>query len=157
MPAFSISAYDVETGAVVDTFKSLLGLKAADTVGHRARIRSLTAGGAGAAAQDIQVALRLVRSNNTTDGTATAVTPEKLDPDSVAANLSGKKDYSAEPTVVASVPVWEGSINARGTLVKEWLPGEGPVVDRDSTMLLQGAPGITTAVPLSVAMEFEEF
>ena len=157
MAHFSATAYDVATGAVVDTFTTLMSLKAANTTGHRARLRKLTVGGAGQIAQDIQAALRLLRSDNTGDGTATSVTPTKKDADSLAANITAAKAHSAEPTTMDTTYVWEGSINSRGTLVMEWDAADAPVIQKNTALNLQGSPGTTTAVTLNITMEWEEF
>ena len=154
---FAATVYNAATGSVVGTFLGILGIKAANTTGHRARLRSLVVGGAAGAAQDIQVALRLVRSNNTSDGTKTDVTVTKKDADSLAANLTAAGPYTANPTTLESTFVWEGSINGRGVLVMEWSDDDAPVVQKNQTLLLQGSPGITTAVTLAATMEFEEF
>lgn len=157
MSHHSATAYDVPTGAVVDTFKTLMSLKAANTTGHRARLRSLNVAGAGGAAQDIQATLRLLRSDNTGDGTATSVTPTKKDPDSLAANLTAAKAHSAEPTTMESTYIWEGALNARGTLIKEWGEDDAPIIAKNTALNLQGTPGTTTAVTLNITMEWEEY
>ena len=156
MATFAITAYDVPTDAAADQFAELLGLKAGDTAGHRGRLRSITVGGAGGAAQDVQVTLRLVTSNNTTDGTSTAVVPTKLDPDTIASRMTGKKNYTAPPTTIASTFLWEGALNSRGSLIKEWLPGEGPMWGKNQTLLLLAAPGAATAETLTVSLEWDE-
>lgn len=159
MPHFVATQYDVATGAVVDTWKTLMALKAANTIGHRGRLRKLIVGGAGGAAQDVQVSLRLTRTDNTTDGTGdNDLTETKKDPDSIAANLIAKSDYSAEPTTKATNYVGEYSINSRGLLVIEWPdPVEAPVIAQNSTLCLEATPGAASAVTLNVTLEWEEF
>ena len=157
MPHFSATAYDVPTPAVVDTFATLMSLKAANTTGHRARLRSLSVAGAGQTAQDIQATLRLIRSNNDGDGTSSTVTPTKKDADSVAANITAEKAHSGEPTTMEGTYIWESALNSRGTLIKEWEADDAPVIQKNSALNLQGTPGAATAVTLNVTMEWEEF
>jgi len=156
MRRYAITAYDVATGAVAATYKSLLGLKAADTAGHRGRVRSITIGGYKATPQDHQVGVRLVRTDNNADGTATAVTATKLDADDEASNMTGKKNYTVEPTTLESIYLWEAGVHARGGIIKEWGPGEGPLWGKNQTLLLQATPGSTTAVSLVVGIEWDE-
>ena len=85
-----------------------------------------------------------------------AYLPTKGDPNSIASIMTGGANYTVEPTTVASVFAWEGSINSRGTLIKEFQPGEGPLWGPNQTMLLQATPGAASAVQLSVTLEFEE-
>ena len=57
------------TGSTANAFSTLLGLKMANVAGNRARLRKLVIAGSGAAPQDVQVALKLQRTDNTADGT----------------------------------------------------------------------------------------
>lgn len=156
MARYSVTAYDVPTGAVVDTFVSLMGIKAADTAGHIARLCSISVGGGGQAAQDLQCSLRLARTDNTADGTGTAVVPTKHDPNSPASNLTAKETYTVEPTALESTYLWEDGFNARGTIIKEWAAGKGPLWGKNQTLVLQATPGDTTAITLDITMEYEE-
>jgi hypothetical protein len=53
--------------------QTILALKFVPTrTGHQGRLRRLIIGGAGGAAQDVQVSLKLDRTSNTTDGTSTS-------------------------------------------------------------------------------------
>jgi hypothetical protein len=158
---YKLNVAGITTGAAANTFITLLGLKLADTTGHRARLRKLVVGGGGGAAQDIQVSLRLRRTDNTTDGTSTAVnvnTIGQADPNSVASRIAAiGKNYSAEPTAFETATLGLAAINSRATLVQEWGPDEAPVWGQNQTLALEGAPGTAAAVTLEITAEWEEF
>ncbi len=157
---YSVTVHSVQTAAVVDTWETIMALIVANTAGHRARLRSLTIGGGGAAVQDIQVAFRLIRTNNATPGTpGSSPTPKPKDPASLAAKLTAGVAYSAEPTVLETTEpfVYQGSINGRGEVIKEWPGEDAPVIPQNTTLCLQATPGAATAVNLTATMEFEEY
>lgn len=156
MPRHSVTMTAVATGAAVGTYKSLLSVIFGNTTGYRGRVRKLSVQPDGEAAQDVNVSLRLTKTDNTSAGTATAVTPKKLDADSVATNATAGKNYTAEPTTVDSQHFWEGAINGRGGIVIEWAPNEGPKWGKNETLLLQGSPGAASAVKLSATIEWDE-
>jgi hypothetical protein len=157
MPHHSVTAPDVATGAVVGTYKTLLGIKAANTTGHRARLRKLLISPTGEAPQDVNVNIRVSKTNNTADGTSTAVTPKAKDAASLASNLTCGKNYSVEPTAVDSQHFTEYGLNGRGSHVLEWGPLEAPVWGKNETLVIQGSPGSASAVKLSIAVEYEEY
>lgn len=157
MSRYAVSDYDIPSGAVVDTFKTIAALKTANTAGHRGRLRKVTIGGAGQTPQDIQMALRISKTDNTADGTGdNALTVAKLDAADIASVMTAKSDYSVEPTTVSATPFLETGFNARGTPVFEWAPGEGPLWGINETLVLQVAPGEATAVPLAFSLEWDE-
>lgn len=160
MPSFSVKSGTITTSASANTFITLLGLKMANTTGHMARLRRMVVAGAGAAAQDLQVTVKLDRTGNTTDGTSTSVnvaTIMQADPLSVASNVNAiGKTYSAEPTTFNGDAGYGGSFNTRGTLVLEWARGEGPVWGKNETLCILGAPGSATAATLDISLEWDE-
>ena len=158
---YKLNCAGVVTGATANTFITLLGLKLANTAGHRARLRRLIVGGGGGAAQDVQVSLRLRRTSNAGDGTATAVnvnTIGQADAGSVASRIAAVgKNYSAEPTAYETATLGLAAMNSRATLAIEWGPDDAPVWGPNQTLGLEGAPGTATAVTLEVTAEWEEF
>ena len=157
---FALGLDGLATGVVPGTFLSLIGIKMADTLGHRGRVRSINVGGDGNAPQDLQVTVRLQVSDNTGDGTATdaAASVAKKDPYSVATRAAAVyKQYTVEPTTVGRV-VWEGAFNSRGVLIKEWYdPDSGPEWGQDETMLVRATIGSgSTAAGLAIDLEWEE-
>lgn len=156
MPRHSVTFTAVATGSSVGTYKTLLGVIFGNTTGYRGRVRKLSVQPDGEAAQDVNVSLRLSKTNNATTGTATAVTPKKLDANSIATNATAGKNYSAEPTTVDSQHFWEGAVNGRGGILVEWLPHEGPLWGINETLILQASPGAASAVKLSGTIEWDE-
>lgn len=155
---FAITAEDVATGAVADTFTTLIGLKAANTAGYRARLRSLSVGVSGDAPADRNVAVKIARTDNSGDGTNTAQTPVKLDAASRASIMTGGVDYTAEPTTYESTPLWAFDFNLRGgVLDKAWDAEDAPVWGPDQTLGILAAPRTANAESLTITAEFEEF
>ena len=148
------------TGAVANTFKTILGMKFADTLGHRAKLRKLVVGGGGGAGQDLQVSLRLRKTNIDADGTSTAVnvnTIGKSDPTSVASNVAAiGKNYTVEPTTMGTDTLGGGAINGRGGLVLEWPGDDAPIWGKGECLCLEAAPGEATAANLEAYVCWEE-
>lgn len=160
MPIYHCKVEGLTTGTTVGTFKTLVGLKLADTAGHRARLRRLILAGGGSAAQDIQVSARIAKTDNTTDGTSTSVNTNTIgqsDDNDIASNVSAiGKNYSVEPTTIGTGLLGGGSFNTRGGLVLEWNHDEAPIWGKNETLLIQGSPGETTAANLEAYVEWEE-
>lgn len=161
MPKFSVNVLALATSASANTYATLLALKFANTTGHRARLRRLVLGGAGGAPEDLQVSFRLRRSNNTGDGTSTAVnvnTIAKADAGSVASNVAAiGKNHTVEPTDYENGALAGGSFNSRGTMVLEWAPGEGPLWGPNQALGLEAASGEADSAALQATLEWEEF
>lgn len=158
---YALKVGGLATGATANAFITLLGLKFANTTGHRGRLRKLVIGGGGGAPQDVQVSLLLQRTNNAADGTSTAVnanTIGKADPAQIASNVAAiGKNYSAEPTTFETQTLGVGSLNARGTICLEWGPDDAPRWGPNQTLCLLAAPGAATATNLEVAAEWDEY
>lgn len=160
MGLFTVKVTGISTGASAGSYITILGLKLANTTGHRARLRRLVIGGGGGAAQDIQVDVKFDRTDNTGDGTSTSVATTTIlahDQLGVASNIAAiGKNYSAEPTTYAGDAGAGGSFNSRGTLVLEWASGQGPGWGLNQTLGLLATPGANTATTLSVDLTWEE-
>ena len=161
MALFQTKVDSIATGSTANTYKTLLGLKFADTAGHRGRLRRLIVSGGGGAPQDLQCSIKLRRSDNTGDGTSTSVntnTISKKDPASVASNVSAiGKNFTAEPTTIDTDILGGGSFNCRGVLELAFTEEEAPVWGKNETLLVQGAPGQATAATLEIFAVWEEF
>lgn len=161
MPKFKVKIPSLASGAVANAYTSIVGVKFANTTGHRARLSQLVVSGGGNAPQDLQVSIQLRRTDNTTDGTSTAVnvnTIAKKDPDSIASNASAVgKNYTVEPTTKESGLLAGGAFNARSQLVLTWNDDDAPVWGKNQTLLIEAAPGQATAANLEVSMEWQEF
>ena len=160
MAMFHCKVEGLVTGAVANTFKTILALKFADTLGHRARLRKLIIGGGGGAPQDLQVSLRLRKTDTTADGTSTAVnvnTIGKSDPTTGASNVAAiGKNCTVEPTTMGTDTLGGGAINGRGGLVLEWPGDDAPIWGRKECLCLEAAPGEATAAKLEVYVCWEE-
>ena len=161
MAAYSVHVANIQTGATAGTFASLLGLKFANTAGHRGRLRKLIVGGGSGAPQDLQVGIRVRRTDNTTDGTSTSVNVNTIgtnDSNAIGSNVSAiGKTYTVEPTTFENGTLGGGSFNTRGALLLEWGPQEAKVWGKNETLVIEGTIGNgTTAANLDITIEWEE-
>ena len=157
---YSVNFNNVSTGAVADTYKTLLALVAADTAGYRFRLRSINLGPGDDAPQDLNVSIKLGRVEDVSAGgagTGTAATPLPKDSLSRAAVITAKTNCTVEPTTYGAVAAFELDLNRRNSFVKEWSSEDAPVFNRDQLAGLLGAPRTAAAAVLSGSMEFEEF
>lgn len=157
---YSVKVDGISTGSSANTYKTILGIKMAATTGHNCRLTRVTIGGAGGAAQDVQVSFKFDRTNNATDGTSTAVATTVIlahESDSVASNVNAiGKNYSAEPTTFLGDAGAGGALNSRGAIALEWPEGKGPKWGNGQTLCLLAAPGAATATTLDVCLEWDE-
>lgn len=157
---FTLPFQDVLTSAAAGTWFSIAGLITANTAGHRARLRkiSVTPGGA-LAAQDVNVNLMLIRTNNATAGTpGSSPTPTKIDPNSLASILTAGVNYGAsEPTTFETTALSIVGINGRGGWVEAWGEADAFKWGQNQTLVLRATPGVATAVTLSGYLEYEEW
>lgn len=147
----------IASGAVVGTYKTLAIIKAANTAGHRGRLRAVKLGFNDEAAQDINMAARIARTNNAGDGTGTAQTPAQLDPGMRATDLTAKINLSAEPTTYESTFLFEGGLNSRGSLFFSWPVDKAPLWGINQALGLLVSPGEAVAVKLAGSLWFEQY
>lgn len=108
--------------AVSSSYKSLLALMASSgTSLQRFAVFEFVFGLDGTPADN---ALTWDVSRITADGTATSITPNKLDPADGAFLGVGKANYTAEPTVTANSSVWPIGMNQRATHRWVSFPGQ---------------------------------
>jgi len=161
MAHFSTKVDGIATGAAANTYRTLLGIKFSNTAGHRAKLRRLVISGGGGAPQDEQASIRIRRTDNSADGTSTAVNVNTISPKdegSVASIVTAiGKNYTVEPTTYASEIIGGGSLNCRGQLVLAWPGDDAPQVGINETLGIEGAPGQAVALNLEVFAEWEEF
>lgn len=157
---------DVSTSAVADEQKTLQAIRAADTLGYRAKIVELFVGPADNAPVDLNVSLQLKRVDDVTAGGAgtpnSAVTPQPVDSLSRASIITAGEDYvtgGVEPTTYGAVPLWVGDINRRNSIPWFWdeFDPKVPVMNRDQLIGLLGAPRTAAAAVLSGYIKFKEF
>jgi len=159
MPIFSMKV-NVTTGSSAGTYKTMLGLKMANTLGNIARLRKLIVGGAGEAAADVNISVKLDRTNNLADGTSTSFNVANIfknDPKSVASMVNAiGSTYTVEPTTYDGAVGNLGSFNSRGTIVIEWQRLEGPLWGINQTLGILLAPGAASATKVDLGVEWEE-
>lgn len=110
-----------DQAAVATTFKTAGNIIA--TTGVRPQIFDFTVGCEGTPA-DNSLVWQMARSTQATAGTSTAVTPQPEDSNDPAATATAASNYTAEPTVVASTPIWGPmAINQRATY--RWVAAPG--------------------------------
>ena len=154
MARFTLAQDAIASGAVVGTYASILGLKAG--AAERGKLKALRIGGGGEAPADVNMSVRVIRTNNDADGTATAQTPAEKDSQGPASVMDGKHTYTVEPTTLEGTPLFVGSFNSRGFLRAEWPEGEEPVWGPAQTLLVQVTPGTASATKVDVTVEYEE-
>ncbi len=161
---FAVYFDDVATSGTINTFKTMLAILAADTVGYRARLLKLSVGPSDDAPADLNVALQLKRVDDVSAGGGVGTansnpTPVAIDSLSRAAVITAGEDYlggGVEPTAYGS-PLWQIDFNRRNSIIMEWLPEEAPIISRDQVLGLLAAPRTGAAVNLSGYFLFEEF
>lgn len=161
MARYSITIPTVATGTTANSYTTLVGLKFANTTGHKAVLRRCVIGGGNVAAQDLQVSFRFDRTDNAGDGTSTSVATTGImarDSGSVASNVSAiGKTYTAEPTTAAGDAGFGGVFNTRAGVVLSWDANEGPAWGPNQTLVLQGCMGTgSTAATMTVSLEWDE-
>lgn len=161
MPRYILDFAGLATGAVADTYKTLASLIAADTLGHRVKLRKLTIMPASANPVDENCAVQLKRIADVsagTPGTKTAVSAasiSKFDPETIDSLVSGGINYTVEPTTYETRALWQASFNMRAGLVKAWPEDEAPKICRDQLLGLLAAPEDNSALDLNGSLEFD--
>lgn len=157
---YKVVASDVVSGAVADTFKTLMALIVANTAGHRLRLRSLSVGPSDDTPLDLPVAVRVNRTNNAAAGTVgssqTTAQVAKTDPDSRDALSTVGLSYSAEPTTYEAYPQFQMDFNLRGGFIKEWSAEDAPRAKQNQTLGILVAPRTAAAVRVTISAEFED-
>jgi len=163
MGVYSLTFNDVDSGAVADTFKTMAALIVPDTAGNRFRLLGFNLGCAENSPVDEIMAVKLHRIADVSAGTAgtagstvSAANMAKFDPGSVASIISGKLNYSAEPTAYETEPLWFGEFNLRGVLQWQFLD-KPPIFTQDSHLGLLASPRTATARKLTGTLIYEVF
>lgn len=113
MARYSVDGQDTNTAAT-----SILGITGAATI--RPKIYDLILGSDATPADN---AAEYVLQRSTAAGTATAVTPQALDPLTVAATATAGEAHSAEPTYTANAILLQWAQNQRATF--RWVAAPG--------------------------------
>jgi len=142
--------------AVADADTTVAAVITADTAGHRCRVREIALGFSDDAPADLNIGVALKRTSNVGAGTATAQTPVPFDSLSLASIISGKIDYTAEPTTYGDA-LWTIELHRQNSLIKEWTPEDAPVCNRNETIGMVTTPRTAAAASMSGHIIFEEF
>jgi hypothetical protein len=157
---YNISATNVATSAVADTVKTMLMVRAADTLGHRCKLLALIVGPADAAPADANFGIGIKRVNDVSAGgagTFTAVTPSPADDLSRAAVVTGGHTATVEPTTYETTWLWGPvGLNSRNSL-SQWLGDLDLVVNRDALAGVIMWPEAAAAGNWNITMVVEEF
>ena len=92
----------------------------------------------------------------TTVGTATAVTPQALDPADPASICTANENYSAEPTITANSELLDIPLNQRATFRWVASPGGELVVPATANNGLLLSTPVASAVLVSATAHFSE-
>ena len=158
---FTVNFDDVATSATINTFRTMVALIAADTLGFRCRLRKLMLGPSDDAPADLNLAVQLKRVDDVSAGGAgtAASNPVAVPHDSLsrAAVITTGEDYvGVEPTTYG-LPLAQFELNRRNTIIVEWDADTAPVIGRDQLLGLLAAPRTAAAANLSGSLTFEEF
>lgn len=98
------------------------------------------------------------RSDGTTGGTATAVTPTRLDLADAAALTDALENFTAEPTTYDAIPLLSIALNQRASFRWVASPGGELVIPATANALIGFRhPVISTGTPIvTVSVHFEE-
>ena len=141
--------------AISSTYRTLLGLNASSaTTLRRAKVYDVLIGTNGAPADNY---MEWDISAMTAAGTATAVTPNKLDQADGAALTVANANYTAEPTVTANSSLFYIGVNQRASYRWVAAPGSELVVPATNLagLVLRSRSGGYTGTATG-AMLFEE-
>lgn len=156
---------NISSGAVADTPKTLIALRAADTLGYRFRILSVYVGPADDTAADLNVELQLKRVDDVSTGSAgtpnATPTPVPQDSLTMASVITCGTDYvtgGAEPATYTN-PVWGIAMNRRNSFpdVLHENDPRVPVANRDQLIGLLATPRTGAAAVLSGYITYKEF
>lgn len=143
MSIYAVTTEGAEALAA-STEEALLQIVSATTIKPRIIAWGVSFDGASASATPVRV--RLCRM--TTDGTRTAASEVKFDPDIPTAAATGFHSFTAQPTlgdVLEDVYVHPQG----GIYIKEYIPGREPVLDNATTSrigITVNAPAVVNAV-----------
>lgn len=161
---YVVNFNNISTGAVADTDKTLIAIRAGDTLGYRFLLLELFVGPADDAPVDLNVRLALKRVDDVSAGSAgtpdSTPTPEPIDSLARASVITAGVDYitgGAEPSAYGN-DLWVGDMNRRNSISQIWDENDPqvPVFNRDQLAGLVGAPRTGAAAVLSGKMVFKE-
>lgn len=161
MLSYTITFDDFDSG-VSDAYKTAAAVIADDVDKARFRIRSITVGPSDNVPPDANLSVILNRiadllagSVGTKGAAITSAGMQRANADTQDPLATGGIEYSVEPTVYETEPVYQMDFNAHAGLIKDFTPGTGPVINRDQLLGLRVASRTGTAIKCSGTIEFE--
>ena len=158
---YSLTIEDVATGADADTFTTMLALKAANTTGHRGKLRRLVVGPSDDTPADLNLSVQVNKTGNTANGTGTdnvaSANLPKADPAQRNSIMTGYYSYDTEPTTYDTEAPWRMDFNRRGGLIENWTHEEAPSWGPDETLGILLAPRTAAAARVTITLIWEEF
>lgn len=158
MPFYSITVDDVVTPSTADQFKTVIGIKIG-SAGVRGRVVALDVGAADDTLDNLNLGLKIAKTNNAGDGTGTSFTPKKVDNDGPASSVTAAYvDYSAEPTTYDTDPFWITGMHSRANISKGWGPLEAFRWKNGNTLgVLICTRTNTSPIRVSLTLTWEEY
>jgi hypothetical protein len=158
---YQFSFEDQATSSSVDTWKTMAGIIAGAAAGHRGRLLSLDVGFADNTPPDLNIAVRVCKTNQDTAGTATdtiaAGSVQKADPNQRDSVMSIGRLYSVEPTTYDNYKPWQMGVNCRGGLMKTWTLDEALSWGPNQTLGILMAPRAAGVMQVTFSGTFEEW
>lgn len=155
-PSPSMPRYIVSTPSetlTAATAKSVLSVINGST--RRAKILRIQLGGSSVTATDAAMLVELCRSDQSTAGTSTSVTPSKLDPAETAAICTAARTYTAEPTVLTVVDNFRVS-PIGNTYLWELPPGREIITAVSTSFVIRVTSPATQTTNFACSILFEE-
>jgi hypothetical protein len=159
---YYVNVKNVLTGAVADTYKTMIAVIVDATLGHRFRLRKAWGGCSEDSPPDLQIAVDVGRiedfsaggvgSGSTLVDKPNIARRETAGPQS---DMQARTVYTGEPTTYDVEALFALEFNGRGGFVKEWSPDEAPVFVNDQVMGLRFAPRTAVARTITAGVIFE--
>lgn len=152
MAGYSITT-EGEEALVAATVETLLIVAGSTT--RKGVIRAFTVSFDGVVSADAPVQVKIKRGNSASQGTSSAATEEKNDPDSPAASCTGFHSFTAEPTYTGQ-PLRHIEVHPQGGIFRDQLieaPRDGWYLD-DSTNSFIGVE-VTAPAVVNVAADVQ--
>lgn len=157
---YSLTVEDVATGAVADTYTTLLALVAGSTTGHRGRLLQLIVGPSDNTPQDLNAGVRVSKTNQDTAGTpGSTVSAANIPkhPNERVSTMTGARAYSVEPTTYETYPAFQADMNRRGGMMQAWTREEAPQWGPSETLGILFAPRTDAVARVSATIIWEEW
>ena len=154
---------NLDLGGSADTFQTLVAAILADTVGYKAALMELSVFPSDDTPLEKINALQLKRIDDVSagsSGTGTAVTPVPMMSDQQASIITGRVDFTVEPTTYHTVPLWVAGEYEKWGIIKTWHDPDltkHPCALRDQLLGLLASARDATPLILTGYLHMREF